>query len=997
MKKTLVVLLALVMVFALATTAMAADEQYVAYPDIADIDADLQTAIERLSILGVLNGYNIEGTVFAPNQLITREEFAKVAVYAAGLEDQIAIYAAMAPAFTDVPDGYWSEGSINLAKDHGLMIGRSATTFDRTSNVTMQEVVTVALRLAGYDSRLPGEWPAEFNNKAVAVGLTQYVDFIGPKYATRAEVASLVNEALDLYMVQYVENSVAQGIGQAVNNFVSNISTDIRGLRNSVLDLGAVDADGFGYLAHYTNESSKASRVPVLYKSFGAYVTYGYFADNESALSETTGWGFDDFDDWELLFYFADGVDLIDSIDEDDDYYEIEVASLYGISHGGNVTDLGWQEAALTVFDNGETRKAKRIGDEVCYVEFLSTVERIADVEKNIKVEVDDLDQKDDILAKGKYGEVWYDEAGDIYAVKDFKKFETANFGIVDSSSETSVEFKEVFTVGAFSGDKLNLKKQDYAFFLMGEGFINAEDLETGDVIYLETKSYERLEIAAHMDDVEVCLVFRAELGSLEKLGADYITIDDVKYGAQDMQGPFAANSYYSLNLGRTVYNYNLSALFTTDWSSTVMWVPSYAFVNFAYVIDDIMNSQMGVLNKYYYDDGKKRLYYDAETTATINGMQIMDVDGDMVDVDFEDEVRINFASNRDYPVEGSLVEYYVNADGEFNGWVRVPMTFGNNTLYVGHLFSQRYNLDFECPGKDWGDLADSVIGVITNNGSLRLSSDGDTDVYKVADDAVVFLVDSTQLRVSQGQPHNVYDIDSVEVISGADLIADGDFNASRLCIYETTGNQATIIWIRDYDLVGEVEYGYGMFLPGNIGQLVVDDGDNYYFVTIGNRDVKVPAFFIAGLGLSDPNAAFVAYKLEDGEVAAFSIIDYCAAQTAFGDIAEIYDEIGIESIVCGNISSLSASELKIDTNSGQVIFAGNYRGTYFINDEDLIYDLSDGDDPVALDYDDLDKMLDELNPQDPTDKIHVIVIADDDHDVIAVLVVKEHRARPTP
>ena len=52
MKKTLVVLLALMMVFAFATTAMAADEQYVPYNDIADQDVEIQTAIE-LSLIHI--------------------------------------------------------------------------------------------------------------------------------------------------------------------------------------------------------------------------------------------------------------------------------------------------------------------------------------------------------------------------------------------------------------------------------------------------------------------------------------------------------------------------------------------------------------------------------------------------------------------------------------------------------------------------------------------------------------------------------------------------------------------------------------------------------------------------------------------------------------------------------------------------------------------------------------------------------------------------------
>ena len=193
MKKALVVLLALVMVMAFASTAMAADTQYVPYTDISTQSDEIQTAVDRLSVLGALKGYNADGTIFAPDKLITREEFATIGVRVAGLEDQVALYAGLASAFKDVEEGRWSEGYINCANANGIMVGRGKGLFDPKANVTMQEVVTVLLRAVGYDDRLPGTWPTDYNTKAVNIGLAKYIDFIGPKLASRAEVASMVN------------------------------------------------------------------------------------------------------------------------------------------------------------------------------------------------------------------------------------------------------------------------------------------------------------------------------------------------------------------------------------------------------------------------------------------------------------------------------------------------------------------------------------------------------------------------------------------------------------------------------------------------------------------------------------------------------------------------------------------------------------------------------------------------------------------------------------
>ena len=60
MKKFLVVLLAMAMIFAFATTAFAADK---AIPDYSDVKADSEFAgdIYRLTALGVLEGNNTDG------------------------------------------------------------------------------------------------------------------------------------------------------------------------------------------------------------------------------------------------------------------------------------------------------------------------------------------------------------------------------------------------------------------------------------------------------------------------------------------------------------------------------------------------------------------------------------------------------------------------------------------------------------------------------------------------------------------------------------------------------------------------------------------------------------------------------------------------------------------------------------------------------------------------------------------------------------------------
>ena len=588
MKKTLVVLLALMMVFAFATTAMAADEQYVPYNDIADQDVEIQTAIERLTILGALTGYDTEGTKFAPAQLITREEFATIGVRIAGMEDQVALYASMASAFKDVEEGRWSEGYINAANANGIMIGRGNGVFDPKANVTMQEVATVLLRAVGYDDRLPGAWPSDYNTKAVNVGLTEYVDYIGPKAATRAEVASLVNEAVDLNMVEYVGNDIAAGIGQAQ---------------------GTVDKDGYMYVVLATNEGKV--NTDLLMHSFDASTEKVTFWDHETSYSEGRAWGFDSFDKWELVSYIAN--------DKGNKVVGPEFASLYGVSRGQDVTDLGWQMATLTLNADGE----------IMYVDLTSDIVRTADA---TKAQAKDAAAADlgTAIAEGGYGEIWYD-GNDAYAAKDYSAFEGKNFGIVADVDKDGVYFRS---------DAPNTPEKDLdlddniAFYLDGEGFIDAADLEEGDVIYMATTQTGE----------GLALVYRPVSANLNSMDRNGIEIDDVEYA--DAGNDYSFFSYDKGNSFET-YDYQRILDLNLEFSDKVAFVPAYAFTNFVYFADDIQHANAGILDSYEFRGNGDRL--DDSDARTIIGMNILFAgDDEPTLVSFNEDVDVDADVQRD-------------------------------------------------------------------------------------------------------------------------------------------------------------------------------------------------------------------------------------------------------------------------------------------------------------------------------------------------------------
>ena len=781
MKKTLVVLLALMMVFAFATTAMAADEQYVPYNDIADQDVEIQTAIERLTILGALTGYDTEGTRFAPSQLITREEFATIGVRIAGLEDQVALYASMASAFTDVEEGRWSEGYINAANANGIMIGRGNGVFDPKANVTMQEVTTVLLRAVGYDDRLPGAWPSDYNTKAVNVGITEYVDYIGPKAATRGEVASLVNETLDLWTVQYVE--------------------DTTGLAPI---LGDVDKDGYMYITDMTNEFDVLGRVTLLESTFDAGVIVGWFDDAADTMSEAMAWGFEDFADWELEAYVQpydfenDNWDAVDTI---------AFASLYGVSRGQDVTDLGWQIADITVNADGE----------IIYVDLTSDIVRTADATK---------DQADDAtnIDEGDYGEIWYD-GNDAYADKNFAAFENAVFGIVDDVDEDEVYFKGDADLPTPMND-LDLR-DDYAFYLVGEGFIEAADLEEGDVLYTEDlQSGETLVLA-----------YRPVEATLDDLARNSIEIDDVVYGA------VAGYSFFSYNQGNNFEDYDYDRIIDLelDFSDSVAFVPAYAFAKFAYFTDDLQHAGAGVIENYVISNGGHRLDSDAGASRNVTGMYVLFAgDDEATLVEFDSTVKAADIDGGVYPVEGSYVEYTLNADGEL---MVTPAT--GDFSYVA---------DFDAPEYD------DVVGDWTASNRLALDDDNTLDdVYRFAANAVIFLVESN----ADGD----YDFESAQSLTAEEFEALGDFTAAGLeIISDNGGTTINTLYVKDAEFIGDIAYGAGIYdggvIQGRVDRFYIEVNGERVYVADDAADA-VEDYLLANAA----DGAFVAYKTEGGKI----------------------------------------------------------------------------------------------------------------------------------
>jgi len=186
-----------------------------AFTDIADETSTIQDAINKFAAQGIINGYeNADGSYsFQPDGTITRAEMAKIAVLYTGNGYMEKLYQNYTYQFTDVKVGDWYNGWVTAAALLGIFEGNPDGTFNPNGNLTYEQLVAIALRLAGYTNDLPGDWPLNYVTKAYKVGDVNLVKaattFDVGKMATRKDVILVFDALLDVPTVKYDKEAEA--------------------------------------------------------------------------------------------------------------------------------------------------------------------------------------------------------------------------------------------------------------------------------------------------------------------------------------------------------------------------------------------------------------------------------------------------------------------------------------------------------------------------------------------------------------------------------------------------------------------------------------------------------------------------------------------------------------------------------------------------------------------------------------------------------------------
>lgn len=238
-KQWIALLLALALVAALPTAALAAPRGAIA-PAFTDIsDPRVAESADLLRLLGIVNGTG--GTSFRPQGTLTRAEFCKMAVELLG-EGGKAASQMNRTIFRDVPSTHWARGYIHVAAqattgENGsapLIRGDGAGYFHPNDPITFAEAVTILMRVLGYSDDTVGfsaTWYDGYLSTAAQIGLTDSVSAAPQSSITRGDAAVLFANLLDAQPRNSKDSFLVARLGGSVTD--SQLVLEVKGKETS--------------------------------------------------------------------------------------------------------------------------------------------------------------------------------------------------------------------------------------------------------------------------------------------------------------------------------------------------------------------------------------------------------------------------------------------------------------------------------------------------------------------------------------------------------------------------------------------------------------------------------------------------------------------------------------------------------------------------------------------------------------------------------------------
>lgn len=179
-----------------------AENETVSLALISEVNTNVSDT-EEDKLFARLAEYNImtkmDGDGFGKDVVVTRAQMAKILMTARN------IITPLDPAdFSDVPSNHWANSHIGNAQSFHYINGFEDGTFHPDESVTLEQVLTMTVRLLGYEPRAKelGGYPEGYLQTAREIGLFDGFtvlrddDLVVP--CTREYVAKVLNRALDV-------------------------------------------------------------------------------------------------------------------------------------------------------------------------------------------------------------------------------------------------------------------------------------------------------------------------------------------------------------------------------------------------------------------------------------------------------------------------------------------------------------------------------------------------------------------------------------------------------------------------------------------------------------------------------------------------------------------------------------------------------------------------------------------------------------------------------
>ncbi|SDY69920.1 S-layer homology domain-containing protein [Proteiniborus ethanoligenes] len=158
-------------------------------------DTQKLEAAERLVAMGIITGFE-DGSLGLEGNL-TREQFATIVVRLMNKQNEVDKYK-QDSIFSDVKKERWSAGYVNIAVKEGLIVGRGDGTFDPQGNITHAEILTVLVRLLGYEGTIDKNkaWPDNYVDKAKELKMDLGAGFDIKSPALRGDIMLYIDKSL---------------------------------------------------------------------------------------------------------------------------------------------------------------------------------------------------------------------------------------------------------------------------------------------------------------------------------------------------------------------------------------------------------------------------------------------------------------------------------------------------------------------------------------------------------------------------------------------------------------------------------------------------------------------------------------------------------------------------------------------------------------------------------------------------------------------------------